>query len=103
MWNHREVECELQLLDQQVSTLLIMPWPFNRVPHVMGTSSHKIILLLLHNCGFATVVNHSVFRVLDMRPLKVVSTHRLEAHGSRVLTKGKEGREAFSSTTNRLF
>ena len=30
------------------------------VPHVMGSPNYKIILLLLHNCNFATVVNCNV-------------------------------------------
>ena len=37
-----------------------MPWPFNTVPHVVVTPNYKIILLLLHNCNFATVMNHYV-------------------------------------------
>ena len=34
--------------------------PFNTVPHVMVTDNPKIISLLLHNCNFATVMNHNV-------------------------------------------
>ena len=32
--------------------------PFNTVPHVV-TPGYKVILLLLHNCNFATVTNHN--------------------------------------------
>lgn len=34
-------------------------WPFYTVPHVVVTPNHKTILLLPHNCYFATV-NHNV-------------------------------------------
>ena len=34
-----------------------MLWPFNTVLHVVVTASHKIALLLLHNCNFATVMS----------------------------------------------
>lgn len=39
------------------STFLILI-PFNTVPHVVVTPDCKI-LLLLHNCNFATVMNHN--------------------------------------------
>ena len=29
-------------------------------PHAVVTSNHKIILLLLRNCNFATVMNHNI-------------------------------------------
>ena len=35
-----------------------MLWPFNTVPHVVVTPSHKIISLLLYNCNFATARNY---------------------------------------------
>ena len=51
---------EIHWTEQWFSAFL-MPWPFNNtVPHVVVTSNHKIILLLLHNCNFATVINHNV-------------------------------------------
>ena len=34
--------------------------PFNTVPHVVVTPNDKIIPLLLHNCNFATNINHNV-------------------------------------------
>ena len=42
--------------EQWFSTFLMLQ-PFNMVPHVVVTPTHKIILLLLHNYSFATVVN----------------------------------------------
>jgi hypothetical protein len=44
-------------LGQQFSASLTL-WPVNTVPHAMMTSNHNIILLLLHNCTFVTVMNH---------------------------------------------
>lgn len=38
----------------------LMLWPFNLIPHAVVTSDHKIILLLLHNCSVATVLNRNV-------------------------------------------
>jgi hypothetical protein len=32
----------------------------NTVPHDVVTPNHKIIPLLLHNCIFATVINHDI-------------------------------------------
>jgi hypothetical protein len=32
---------------------------FKTVPHVVVTANYKI-LLLLHNCNFATVLNHNI-------------------------------------------
>ena len=32
----------------------------NIVPHFVVTANHTIVLLLLHNCNFAPVMNHSV-------------------------------------------
>ena len=40
--------------------MFLMLWLFNRAPHVVVTPNHKIISLLLHNCSFATVMNHNV-------------------------------------------
>ena len=37
-----------------------MPRPFNTAPHVVGTPNHKITSLLLHNCKFASGLNHDV-------------------------------------------
>ena len=45
------------VLDQWFSTFLILR-PFNTAPHVVVTPTHKIFLFLLHNCNFATVMNH---------------------------------------------
>jgi hypothetical protein len=41
---------------QGFSTSLMLQ-PFNTVPYVVGTPNHNIILLLLHNCNFATAMN----------------------------------------------
>ena len=46
-------------VEQWFSTFLILR-PFNTVPHLVVTPNHKIILLLIHNCNFATVMNYSV-------------------------------------------
>lgn len=56
-----------------------MLWPFNAVPHVVVTHNHKIILLLLHSCDFATVMNHSV-SICYATPEGVL-THRLGTTG----------------------
>lgn len=37
-----------------------MPHLFKTVPHVVVTSNHEIISLLLHNCNFTTLMNHNV-------------------------------------------
>ena len=34
--------------------------PFNTVPQGVATPNHKIILLLLYKCNFATVMNRNV-------------------------------------------
>ena len=66
---------------QWFSTFLIL-WPFNTVPHVVVTPNHKIILLRLYNCNFASGMNHKVtienagYPVYDF---KGVSNHRLRA------------------------
>jgi hypothetical protein len=49
-----------------------MLWPFNTVPHVAVTPSHKIISLLLHNCEFATVMNNDVKNICCARYLWVI-------------------------------
>lgn len=45
------------IVDQQFSTFLTLQ-SFSTVPHVGVTLNHKVILLPLRNCDFATVVNH---------------------------------------------
>lgn len=40
--------------------LILMLQPFNTVPPVVVTPNHDIILLLLHNSNFDTVVNHNI-------------------------------------------
>jgi hypothetical protein len=49
----------LVLLVQWFSISLMLR-PFNTVLHVVVTLSHKIIVLLLHNSNFATVMNQNV-------------------------------------------
>ena len=44
--------------NQWLSTFLMLR-PFNTVPHVVVTSNHKIILLLLHNYSLVTAMNHN--------------------------------------------
>ena len=52
--------CSTQVqLVQWFSTFLMLR-PFNAAPHVVVTPNHKIIALMLHNCNFATVMNHNV-------------------------------------------
>jgi hypothetical protein len=46
-------------LEQWFSTFLIL-WTLNIVLRVVVIPSRKIVLLLLHNCNFATVMNHIV-------------------------------------------
>jgi len=38
---------------------------FKTILHVVVTPNHKIILLLLHNCNFSTVMNSVV--IVDMQ------------------------------------
>ena len=45
------------LAPEQLFSTFLMLQPFNTVPHVVVTHSHKIISLPLHNCNFATVVS----------------------------------------------
>lgn len=33
---------------------------FNMILHVMMTFNHKVILLLLHTCNFANIMDHNV-------------------------------------------
>lgn len=48
-------ECSgLSAIDQQFPTFLMLG-----VPHAV-TPNHKIVSLLVHNCNFATVMNHDV-------------------------------------------
>ena len=54
-----QVGSVLNTVEQWFSTFLMLR-PFNTVPHVVVTSNHKIISLLLHNCNFATVMNYNV-------------------------------------------
>ena len=67
-------------LDLWVSTFLILQL-LNTVSHVVVNPNHKIISLLLHNCNFATVVNHNVNILyagyLICNSPKVVMVHRL--------------------------
>ena len=51
--------CFLWVLEHCFLDWLMLP-PFYTVPHIVVTFSHKIILLILHNCDFATVMNHIV-------------------------------------------
>ena len=46
-------------LEQTFSAFLVLR-PFNTVPHVMLTPSHRSTLLLFHNCNLATVINLNV-------------------------------------------
>jgi hypothetical protein len=50
------------LLDDSRAVALSLPnaVTFNTVPHVVVTPNHKVIMLLLHNCNFATIMNHHV-------------------------------------------
>lgn len=48
----------IQNIGQQFSTFLMTP-PFNS-SSCHGDPSHKIILMLFHNCNFATNMNHNV-------------------------------------------
>lgn len=45
-------------LGQWVSAFQMLS-AFKTVAHVVMTPSHKIILLLSHNCDFATIMNHN--------------------------------------------
>lgn len=46
-------------IDLWFATFLILQ-SFNSVPHTVVNPNHEIILLLLHNCNFATILNHNV-------------------------------------------
>ena len=48
-----------QILEQWFSAFPTLR-PFNTVPNVVVTPSVELFLLLLHNCHFATAVNHNV-------------------------------------------
>ena len=52
----------VSLFETSVSLVLSLPnaVTFNLVPHGVVTPNHKIILFLLHNCNFSTVMNHNV-------------------------------------------
>ena len=50
----------LQILVVRWFSTFLMLCPFNTVPHVMVTPNHNIILLLLHNYNFATIMSHNV-------------------------------------------
>jgi hypothetical protein len=50
--------------------------PFNTVPQVAVTHSHKVILLLLHYYDFATGMNHKVNKYVTCR------AHELRTHCS---------------------
>lgn len=43
----------------RLSTFLTLQ-PLNTVPHVVGTSNHTLISLLLHNYSYATVMNCNI-------------------------------------------
>ena len=45
---------------EQWSPTFPMLWPFNTIPHVVVTPNNKIILLLLYNCNFASIMNCNV-------------------------------------------
>ena len=52
--------CEAQKsLDPWFSNFLMLQ-PFDTVPRVVMNPTIKLFLLLLHNCNFATVMNHNV-------------------------------------------
>ena len=51
---------QLSKVSRTVVLNLLRLLPFDTVLHVVMIPSHKIILLLLHNCNFATVRNHNV-------------------------------------------
>jgi hypothetical protein len=53
---HTGGECTYQVPYSTVSNFLMLR-PFNTVPHVVVTPTHKIISLLLPNCNFATFMN----------------------------------------------
>jgi hypothetical protein len=61
VWDPEEacVDQECKPLEQWLSTFLMLR-PFNTVPHVVVTPSHKTISLLLLNWNFATVMNHNI-------------------------------------------
>ena len=48
-----------QALGQGFSAFLML-WPFSTVLYAVVTLDHKVILLLLHNCNFTTVMNCNV-------------------------------------------
>lgn len=47
----------LHCLDQWISAILMLQ-PFDTVSHVVMNANHTIIFLL-HNCNFATLMNHN--------------------------------------------
>lgn len=47
-------------MTKQCFPTFLMLNPSNTVPHVIVTFNHKIMLLPLQNCNFATLVNHNL-------------------------------------------
>ena len=77
----------MKTLHQWFSAFLIF-WAFNTVSHIVVIPTTKLFLLVLHNCNFATVMNHNInvcgfFYVLKQHLWKghlmpkCVTTHRL--------------------------
>ena len=48
------------LLSSSFQFAFLMLWPFTILPYDVLIPKHKIILLLLHNCNFATVMNCNI-------------------------------------------
>jgi hypothetical protein len=75
-WFH---SCQADTSERWLSVFLMLQ-PFNTVPHVMLSLDDNIILLLLHNCNFASGMNCNVnfwYAEYLMWDPKRVTTHRL--------------------------
>ena len=91
-WLSSGVGCLLSGLEIRsgwFSTFLML-WPFNIVPPVAVTPNHKIILLRLHKCDFATIMNHNDMQGYLIWDSCGVGTNRLRSTGSQGLSNLKQ-------------
>lgn len=62
----------------------------NTVPHVVLTPNHKVISKLLHNCNFATIINHN--NIITDKQISVTNKGSHQDHTLSVTQKFKGGR-----------
>lgn len=59
VWSYPPIIGGTSEMNRLIPTFLTVP-PFNTAPHMVGTPNHKIILLILHNYNFVTVMTYNV-------------------------------------------